>query len=141
MIVKRNMKKLISNPAKKNFPSDFGFVLILFFLSVIPGSIWSEERIFLKSCEQEKKTLCHEVPNAKAKIALCLLEKTDQLTEDCRTELKNYSEQMRNSGSGECKKDVSSHCRWVIPGGGRILKCLFQNEAALSEPCRKTLNQ
>ena len=39
-----------------------------------------------------------------------------------------------------CKEDVKKHCRWTVPGGGRIIKCLLKNEKNLSKQCLKTLN-
>lgn len=35
-----------------------------------------------------------------------------------------------------CKADYETFCRDVIPGGGRIVKCLRDNAAKLRERCR-----
>ncbi len=115
-------------------------ICFLFQFILISPSV-ATETIFLKNCEKDQKTYCEEIPKKKAKIAQCLLENSDHLTDTCQLELKTYTDQMKKMGSGACKADVSEHCRWVIPGGGRILKCLFKHEALLSEVCKKALNE
>jgi hypothetical protein len=35
--------------------------------------------------------------------------------------------------------DVEQFCTGMRPGGGRLLKCLKQNEAKLSEGCRSAM--
>ena len=69
------------------------------------------------------------------------LEHTDDLSDGCKADLKIYSEKMRNQTKGVCKEDVDKFCKWTVPGGGRIIKCLFKNESNLSEPCKKILNE
>lgn len=39
-----------------------------------------------------------------------------------------------------CREDASKFCSNVQPGGGRIVLCLANNRAKLSEPCRKVLD-
>ncbi|MBK0399344.1 hypothetical protein H0I76_09095 [Limibaculum sp. M0105] len=38
-----------------------------------------------------------------------------------------------------CSTDITTHCAGVAPGGGRLLGCLAQNEAALSPRCGSAL--
>ncbi|MDR3497843.1 MAG: cysteine rich repeat-containing protein [Parvibaculum sp.] len=38
-----------------------------------------------------------------------------------------------------CKPDYERYCKSVEPGGGRIIKCLMQNESSLSQPCKEAL--
>jgi len=38
-----------------------------------------------------------------------------------------------------CMADVEKLCKGVLPTGGRVMKCLNDNEAKLSGACRKTL--
>src|SRR5262245_11275439 len=38
-----------------------------------------------------------------------------------------------------CKADVDKFCAQVKPGGGRIVQCLKQNEAQLSESCKERM--
>lgn len=50
------------------------------------------------------------------------------------------------SGAGEagdarsaCKADYKRYCSNVQLGGGRVMKCLKENEASLSQPCKDAL--
>lgn len=38
-----------------------------------------------------------------------------------------------------CATDIQSLCAGVEPGGGRILACLKQHKAQVSEPCRQAV--
>jgi hypothetical protein len=38
-----------------------------------------------------------------------------------------------------CEDDYKQYCPDVVPGGGRIIACLKQNIAKISEKCRKTI--
>ncbi len=42
---------------------------------------------------------------------------------------------------GACRADVQKFCKDVQPGGGRIGRCLKQNEAALSRDCRDRMDE
>ncbi len=39
----------------------------------------------------------------------------------------------------QCRGDVQKFCQGTPPGGGRIIRCLEQNTAKLSEGCRSAL--
>lgn len=96
---------------------------------------------FLPDCKTDYEKFCKEIAQPKAKVTQCLLEHNDDLSDGCKANLKTYSEKMRNQTKGVCKEDVDKFCKWTVPGGGRIIKCLFKNESALSEPCNKILNE
>jgi hypothetical protein len=92
-------------------------------------------------CKVEQDKFCKEMKHPKAKAIQCLAEHKDDLSDGCKSYLKTYSEQMQQNMKAGCKADVDSFCKWVLPGGGRILKCLFKNEASLSDSCKKLLNE
>jgi hypothetical protein len=41
------------------------------------------------------------------------------------------------NGSRPCAEEIASYCKGVKPGGGRLLKCLKENESRLSPACRE----
>ncbi|MDF0644645.1 MAG: cysteine rich repeat-containing protein [Nitrospira sp.] len=38
-----------------------------------------------------------------------------------------------------CAEDAKRHCKGVMPGGGRIIKCLRKHESELTSGCRAAL--
>lgn len=47
--------------------------------------------------------------------------------------------QDRGAARQACEPDYRRLCNGVMPGGGRVLKCLSDNAPLLSEPCRKVI--
>lgn len=45
----------------------------------------------------------------------------------------------RGAARAACEGDYRKLCNGVMPGGGRVLKCLNDNLSSLSEPCRQAL--
>ncbi|MBK8395713.1 MAG: hypothetical protein IPL26_10815 [Leptospiraceae bacterium] len=109
-------------------------LILLFFFFIPLLSISSD-------CKIEQDKFCKEISNPKAKVIQCLAEHKDDLSDVCKSHLKTYSEKMQQNMKVGCKADVDSFCKWVLPGGGRILKCLFKNETSLSDSCKKVLNE
>jgi hypothetical protein len=40
-----------------------------------------------------------------------------------------------------CEADAGKYCRWVLPGGGRIVKCMFEHFDDLSPVCQEKLSE
>ncbi|BFU96220.1 MAG: hypothetical protein NTNFB02_29420 [Nitrospira sp.] len=40
---------------------------------------------------------------------------------------------------GACGEDAKHHCKGVLPGGGRIIKCLREHESELTSGCREAM--
>ena len=47
--------------------------------------------------------------------------------------------QDRGAAREACKPDYQKFCSGVMPGGGRIVKCLGEHRDALAEPCKQAL--
>lgn len=45
----------------------------------------------------------------------------------------------RDAAVHACTPDYHAYCSSVVPGGGRILACLEQNQAKISAPCAQAL--
>jgi hypothetical protein len=116
--------------------------LVASFAILLISSLWADESsVFLPECSSDQSKFCAGITKPKSKITQCLLEHNDHLSESCKSSLKAFTESVRSEMKSYCMEDVAKFCRWVIPGGGRIIKCLFKNEASLSQACNKALHQ
>ncbi|MCB1194321.1 MAG: hypothetical protein H7A23_19310 [Leptospiraceae bacterium] len=114
----------------------------LFIFSILFSSgLFAQQTVqILTVCKEEKENFCSKNSNSNIEVIQCLLENESKLSKDCRKEIQSSMEKVKNSGKEDCKEDVKKHCRWTVPGGGRIIKCLLKNEKNLSKQCLKTLN-
>lgn len=64
-------------------------------------------------------------------VAMLLLATTAQAQQ--------LSPQQMQQVRSACEADVKRLCAGVQPGGGRLLACLQQNAASVSQPCADTL--
>lgn len=112
-------------------------LIILFNFGIFSQS----ENAILTNCKEDLLMFCSTIRSGNLQKIQCLLENESDLSGVCKDTLKSSLNKMKESGSNECKKDVQEYCRWVIPGGGRILKCLLKNESKLSDGCKKKMRE
>jgi hypothetical protein len=90
-------------------------------------------------CKADREKFCASVPKGDKKAMWqCMKDNEAQLSEPC----KNHIAKMREKGKGikkACKEEHKKLCKDVKPGEGRIIKCLKQNEAQLSDACKAAL--
>lgn len=115
--------------------------IFLLCLMIMPGILFSDTGTPFSECSADRNRFCKDVLNPKSKIIQCLLEHDSELSDACKKKLKSSIEEMRSGTGSACKEDVAKLCKWVVPGGGRIIKCLFKNEDKLSEACKLELNK
>ncbi|MCB1142442.1 MAG: hypothetical protein KDK54_09410 [Leptospiraceae bacterium] len=115
-------------------------LIFIYFITVFSFGLYPNSEI-LKECKTEQKEFCSSVKGAKAKVVQCLLDNESELSGDCKISLKSSFKKLRSTKSSNCRNDIDQYCKWIVPGGGRILKCLFENEENLSSECKKTLNE
>lgn len=120
----------------KTIISMLSLVHLIFMTSVL----YADPISFAPHCTIEYEKYCITVKQPKAKIVQCLLQHEDGLSENCKSDVKTYSQKIQNQAGEACKDDRNKHCKWTIPGGGRIIKCLFKYENDLTEACKKVLS-
>lgn len=66
----------------------------------------------------------------------CLHRKSDHLTPACREFVRSEFARVRSRARASCKADYARFCWHVLPGNGRIFRCLQRRLPELSPACR-----
>jgi hypothetical protein len=88
------------------------------------------------ACLQEAKQLCPELIRNNDLLG-CMRSKRDEFSKGCQP---TRQEMMANRRViRACENEIKAVCKDVMPGGGRIIHCLKENEAKLSSSCSDRL--
>jgi hypothetical protein len=100
-----------------------------------------------EACEGDVKKFCSGVQPGGGRIARCLQQHRNELSDACRGE----GEKMRERGQARretmrdlqqgCREDVAKFCAGVQPGGGRIAQCLKSHQNELSQSCTAAIQE
>jgi len=93
-------------------------------------------------CRADVERLCSDVEPGEGRIMACLRENKSEVSRACKTHMKERREEMRARAEqirNACREDSKKFCDGVLPGRGRIVQCLKQNQAEVSEPCQEAL--
>ena len=83
-----------------------------------------------EACKPDAEKLCNGVKPGQGRVASCLMEHQDQLSDACRDKI------AQSESRHPCMKDMQRLCQGVQPGQGRMMQCMKQHEAELSPECR-----
>jgi len=100
---------------------------------------------FNEACKADAKRHCKGVEPGKGRMAGCLRKNEASLSGACQEQLAQMDERRKHARGrmheiGEaCEGDAKQYCADVRPGGGRMGRCLKDNEAKLSAACKEAL--
>ena len=100
---------------------------------------------FSQACQSDVQRYCTGMTPGQRRIADCLKENEANLSQACRDELaqardrREHMRQRMREFEQACRGDAEQYCADVQPGGGRLLRCLKQNEAKLSAGCKAAM--
>jgi hypothetical protein len=100
---------------------------------------------FDQACKGDVDQYCKDVQPGHGRMVRCLRDNEAQLSGSCKEQLAQMDQQRRKMhermhGVAEaCKGDAQQYCKDVRPGGGRVARCLKDNEAKLSSACKAAL--
>ena len=100
---------------------------------------------FTAGCQQELTTFCKDVTPGEGRILACLYAFQDKITPRCEYALYDSVAQLDRTltnlayAIGECRDDLKGYCADIKPGEGRLLECLINNEAKISNRCNYAL--
>jgi len=90
------------------------------------------------ACRDDVAKFCAEVQPGGGRLMSCLKAHESELSLECRDSIEEGRSRMRETRDA-CADDVQRFCREAGRGGGRIMRCLKENEQLLSPKCRVTL--
>jgi hypothetical protein len=91
-------------------------------------------------CADDVQKFCKDVKPGGGRLAKCMKEHEKDLSPQCKASIEETRAKAKEAHEA-CADDVQRFCKDVKPGGGRIVKCLKQNEKELSAECREKLTQ
>jgi hypothetical protein len=91
-------------------------------------------------CAQNAAKFCKDVKPGGGRLAKCLKEHEKDLSPQCKESMEAARAKAKEAHEA-CTDDIQKLCKEVKPGGGRIVKCLRENEKQLSPECREKLVQ
>jgi hypothetical protein len=99
-----------------------------------PAKPVSLQADIVKSCEVDIADLCGKAKD-ESKVMQCLQDRFSDVSPLCHESLAAWRENL-----APCKSEVEQYCVKAGYGGGRIKKCLLNNQAHLSPACAKALS-
>ena len=113
--------------------------LMSFAMASGSGPVTAEEN----PCKADIKRLCGDVKPGEGRIQACLKEHKDEISQECKDQIAVAAETLQKKAKEmlvACEGDAKKLCPGIEPGQGRILKCLLQHKAELSDGCSTSLN-
>ena len=86
-------------------------------------------------CAADAQKFCAGVKAGGGRIARCLKEHDAELSPSCKARGEEIKTKLKE-GHEACKGDIEHFCQGVKRGGGRVLGCLKEHKAELSETCK-----
>jgi len=96
-------------------------------------------------CKTEIDTYCKSVTPGEGRMLACLYAHEDKLSGKCEYALYDASARLEravaalNYAAQECEADITTLCKSVAAGEGRILECLEKNDAKVSKRCKDAM--
>ena len=98
-----------------------------------------------EGCKKELKTYCSNVTPGQGRILACLYAHEDKISGQCGYALYQAATLMEQMAAAivyignQCAADIEKHCSAVAMGEGRILMCLEENAAEVSDSCKQAV--
>jgi hypothetical protein len=119
--------------------ASMGIGLPLFLAALAAPAAYAQD-----PCVEDVKQFCPAIQPGSGRVNRCLKENEEKISVACRAKLDADDKKARalvESFTYDCTSDVGRFCSSVQPGGGRVLKCLSQHSADLSERCEAQLDR
>lgn len=97
-----------------------------------------------EACKADVQTLCASVAGGgdRRAIGKCLRDNKDKLSQGCKDAMaqrmseRGEGKKGKGKGAPACKADAEKVCAGIQPGEGRIMACLKEKQAQVSDACK-----
>jgi hypothetical protein len=113
-------------------------VLVAFALALGTGLASAEQHHGRDVCKADVEKFCKNVQPGEGKLGKCLTEHEANLSASCKERIAKTRERVKVV-TAACQSDMQQLCKGVEPGGGRIARCLKENDSKLSQGCRTAI--
>ncbi len=99
----------------------------------------------VNACEDDIKSYCSQVTPGGGRMLHCMAAHEDKISGRCQYafyQAASILEQLATATAyvaSQCATDIETHCSDVRMGEGRVLACLTENEADLSDACNQAI--
>jgi hypothetical protein len=104
------------------------------------GPVQAQAQAGRGACKADVEKLCKDVKPGEGAIAKCLKQNEANVSPACKDAMAQAHEKMQTFMNA-CGGDTQQYCKDVKRGHGRVLRCLKDNEAKLSEGCRAAMQE
>jgi len=100
----------------------------------------------VRSCESDIQSYCSQVTPGNGRMLHCMAAHEDKISGRCQYafyQAASILEQLATATAyiaSQCATDIETHCSDVAMGEGRILACLADNEAEVSDACKQAVS-
>lgn len=100
----------------------------------------NHERMHEGPCKADVEAYCKDVTPGGGAIIKCLKDNEAKLKPECVAHLKAAKEAMKDVKEA-CHEDFEKFCHDTKPGRGRVMKCMKEHKAELSEGCKNEIEE
>jgi hypothetical protein len=100
----------------------------------------------IQACETDIQSYCSQVTLGEGRMLHCMAAHEDKISGRCQYafyQAATVLEQLAQAiayVANQCATDIETHCRGVAMGEGRILMCLSENQAEVSDACNQAVS-
>jgi hypothetical protein len=100
----------------------------------------------VKACETDIQSYCSQVTPGNGRMLHCMAAHEDKISGQCQYafyQAATVLEQLATAVAyvaSQCATDIETHCGDVAMGEGRILACLSENKAEVSDACNQAVS-
>ena len=117
-------------------------------LLLIASQVSAQDAIIEKvvsACEADINTYCSQVTPGEGRLLHCAAAHEDKISGQCSYALYQAATLMEQMAAAivyvatQCEADIEKHCSAVAMGEGRVLMCLEENAAEVSDTCKQAV--